>query len=284
MVAIRPALVALMLLFVEIETPVANAQSFYRWTEFGISVGGTQYFGDLNDQYGFNNVRPAFGVWTRFHLTPYIALRASINGTQVGYDDLYSDNPYHRARNLRFTSNIYEGVVQAEFNFFRFATGDDRARFTPYLTFGAGAFHYDPYAFYTGRRFYLREQGTEGQNSGFTERRYHKIAACFPVGAGFKYWIRPGMNLSFEVADRLTLTDYLDDVSTTYVGADRFPTDPAYPNAAGYLQDPSGSLGVAGKQRGNSQTKDQYLMGIISLSLQFKTYRCPGYMRDDYLQ
>lgn len=261
------------------------AQTFFGAGEFGVIFGGSQYFGDLNDNYGFKYVRPAGGVFVRYHLNPYISVRGNLSYTKVGYDDKFSDNAFNKERNLNFRSDIVELSAQTEFNFFRFATGEDNSRFTPYLTGGVGIFYYNPYTTYDGRRYNLRNIGTEGQFADHPERKYGTMSVCFPIGAGFKYWIRPGVNFGFEVADRLTLTDYIDDVSTTYVGADKFPSDPQNPNPAYILQDrsieldPNNPLGRAGKQRGNSASKDQYLYFVFNISFQLKTYRCPGYMK-----
>ncbi|XZF13509.1 DUF6089 family protein [Chitinophagaceae bacterium MMS25-I14] len=264
---------------------LVKAQTFFSTTEYGVMLGASQYFGDLNDNHGFHYMRPVAGAFMRYHFNPYISIRGSVSYTKLGYDDKFSDNAYNKERNLSFRSDIVEGAVQAEFNFFRFATGEEGSRWTPYLTGGIGAFYYNPYADFDGHKYYLRRLGTEGQNADHPERKYSTVSMCFPVGAGFKYWLRPGVNLGFEVADRLTLTDYIDDVSTTYVGADKFPTDPVNPNPAYYLQDPSvlsnpnDPLGRAGKQRGNSATKDQYMYFIFNVSFQLKVYKCPGYMK-----
>jgi len=261
-----------------------DAQNYFSGSEYGVTIGGSQYFGDLNDEYGFRFIRPAAGAFARLHLNPYIALKGGLNYTRVGYFDKYSSNPYNQKRNLSFQSDIFEAVLQAEFNFFRFTTGEIGNRWTPYLTGGIGAFYYNPFAEFDGRRYYLRPLGTEGQNAGYDDRKYGKFAMCFPVGAGFKYWLRPGLNIGFEIADRLTTTDYMDDVSTTYVGSNLFPTDPLTPNPAYVLQDrsieatPNDPLGRPGKQRGNSSTKDQYLMFVFNVSFQLKVYKCPAYM------
>jgi hypothetical protein len=265
-----------------------QAQTFYSAYEWGVCLGGSQYFGDLNDKYGFKYVRPAGGMFMRYHMNPYIGIRGSLTYTRLGYADKFSDNPYNLQRNLDFRSDIFEGAVMAEFNFFRFSTGELGSRFTPYLTGGVGAFYYNPYSLYNGRRYYLRNIGTEGQRAGYDDRKYSSVSVCFPVGVGVKYWVRPGMNIGFEIADRFTLTDYLDDVSTTYVGAHKFPNeDPLNPNPGYYLQDRSiGNsevpLGRAGKQRGNSTTQDQYLYFIINFSIQLTTYKCPSYMKEGY--
>lgn len=265
----------------------AKAQLFYSGQEYGVAFGGSQYFGDLNDNYGFKTINPALGGFVRLHLNPFIAARLMVNYTHVGYDDKFSDNVFNRTRNLNFQSDIVEAAAIAEFNFFRFATGELKSRFTPYLCGGIGAFYYNPYTKLNGKTYFLRALGTEGQNAGYEDRRYSKVSMCFPIGAGLKYWLRPGINVGVEIANRLTLTDYMDDVSSTYVGGNLFPTDPANPNPAYLLQDRSyevtgDALGREGKQRGVTSTKDQYMMFMFNISFQFKTYRCPSYLKQGY--
>lgn len=269
----------------------ARAQTFFGSGEYGIFAGGSQYFGDLNDKYGFQFVRPAGGAFARLHLNPFIALRVNLGYTKIGYDDKFSSNEFNRRRNLNFRSDIYEFSVQSEFNFTRFMTGDFLHRFTPYLTGGIGVFYYNPYTTFNDRRYNLRNIGTEGQNTGmYDDRKYSHFSLCFPVGVGVKWWIRPGLNLGFEIANRLTLTDYMDDVSNSYVGDQYFPNDdPLTPNPGFYLQDRSGQdgtvkLGREGKQRGNSSTKDQYMFFVINLSFQLKVYKCPSYMERAILE
>lgn len=261
-----------------------TAQQFYESTEYGLLLGASTYFGDLNPNYGYKYIRPAGGAFVRYHLNPYIALRGALNYTKVGYDDQFTSNPYQQQRNLSFRSDILEANVMAEFNFFWFSTGDPQHRFTPYLSGGVGAFYYEPYTNYNSRRYNLRALGTEGQNTEeFKDRKYQPFSICFPVGAGIKYWLGPGVNFSFEIVNRFTLTDYMDDVSNTYIGADKFLSDPMNPSVASVLQDRSFSvdgqkLGRAGKQRGDNATKDQYLMVQFSLSFQLKTYKCPSHL------
>lgn len=267
-----------------------NAQQFFASSEYGLLLGGSHYFGDLNPNYGLKRPHPLAGVFFRYQFNPYISTKATLNATRVSYDDNLSKNAYQLQRNLNFTSNIVEASVSAELNFFWFSTGDPQHRFTPYFTAGIGAFYYDPYTKLNGEKYHLRELGTEGQETGIEEykdRKYGPVSICFPVGFGIKYWIRPGLNLGVEVADRFTLTDYLDDVSTTYVGADKFPQNPMHPSAASVLQDRSPEvdgqhLGRAGKQRGDNSNNDHYLFTQITLSFQLKTYKCPSFLQGQW--
>lgn len=274
------------ILVLVIWTSSAGAQSFYDDKEYGIALGGSHYFGDLNEYYGLKSPYPALGAFMRLHLNPYISTRLVANATRVGYSDALSSDYYTRTRNLNFESNLVELALQFEFNFFRYFTGELNSRFTPYLTGGIGGFYYNPYTYFHGEKYYLAPLGTEGQNTPeFADRTYGKTSLCFPIGMGIKYWIRPGLNLGFEIANRLTLTDYLDDVSQTYVGRERFPSDPRHPVPSAALQDRSvelggEALGRAGKQRGNSASRDQYMLFMINLSFQLKTYKCPAFLRD----
>ena len=262
-----------------------QAQEFFTGTEYGILMGGSQYFGDLNTNYGFKTIHPALGLFVRYQINPYISVKWVGNYTHVGYSDALSSDPYEHLRNLSFESDIAEVAMQAEFNFFRFATGEDKSRFTPYLTGGVGLFYYNPYTIYQGTKYYLRPLGTEGQNvqAGGFGGRYSTLAICFPIGMGVKYWWRPGVNIGFEIADRLTNTDYLDDVSGSYAGANNFA-----PNSVAYaLQDrsreisPDNVLGRAGKQRGDNSTFDQYLMFQVVVSFQLKSYKCPNFLKKE---
>ncbi len=80
-------------------------------------------------------------------------------------------------RNLSFNSNVWELSLQGDFNFFRFMPGEPQYSFTPYVTFGVGVFSYDPYAYLSGQKYFLRQEGTEGQ-----------AAACIPTANHIVPW------------------------------------------------------------------------------------------------
>jgi opacity protein-like surface antigen len=266
---------------------ISHAQ--YEWVqkgEFGVTVGAAHYFGDLNTRAALNRPKPALGLFFRKQFGNYVGLRIGAHYAQLGYSDVYSKNSYQKARNLSFNSNIWEIAVQGDFNFFKFVPGDIDHLFTPYVTIGAGVFTYDPYAFLDGQKEFLRPLGTEGQNANFQGRKpYSTMAFCFPIGAGIKYNLSENVNISFEISHRVTTTDYLDDVSTTYAGITNFPTlANGNPSSAALLQDRSGdvlgpanALGLTpGRQRGLSKQKDQYIIAEVGISINLRSYRCPG--------
>src|SRR5689334_8640918 len=83
----------------------AGAQYFYSGHEYGFALGGAEYFGDINTNYGFKYVRPAGGAFIRFHINPFIGIRTSLNYARVGYDDKYATDPFQKRRNLNFKSD-----------------------------------------------------------------------------------------------------------------------------------------------------------------------------------
>ena len=260
----------------------ANAQrnEYVQKGEFGITVGAAHYFGDLNTRAGLNRPKPALGVFFRKQFGNYIAARLTAHYAQLGYSDTYSKNEYQKIRNLSFNSNIWEVALQGDFNFFKFIPGDPNYAFTPYVSLGIGAFTYDPYAYLNGEKEYLRPLGTEGQVMGYQGRKpYNTMAFCIPIGVGVKYNISDRFNVSFEIGQRLTSTDYLDDVSTTYVGENRFDlgsVERALQDRSREILGPdAAALGQEGRQRGWSKQKDQYIIAEFGISFNISSYKCP---------
>jgi hypothetical protein len=252
--------------------------------EFGVGVGAAHYFGDLNTRARLNRAKIAATIFFRKNFSNYIALRVGASFAQLGYSDIYnSHNQFMFQRNLSFNTNVWELALQGDFNFFRFMPGEPAENFTPYITVGVGVFSYDPYAYLQGQKIYLRPLGTEGQGSPlYPERKpYGSMAISIPFGAGVKYAFNERINIGFEILHRFTNTDYLDDVSKTYVDPAAFPTNPdGSPSNAQLLSDRSYELGepigIPGRQRGNSRQKDQFVTAMFFVSFNLQSYRCPS--------
>jgi Domain of unknown function (DUF6089) len=249
--------------------------------EFGVGIGAGHYFGDLNTRAHLNRPKIAGSLFFRKNFGNYIAMRISGSFAQLGYSDVYnSHNEFMRRRNLSFNSKIWELGLQGDFNFYRFMPGEPDFRFTPYVTFGVSIFNYDPYAYLGGDKYFLRPLGTEGQGVDSTRRPYSSMAAAIPFGVGVKYAINERMNVGFEIVYRFTNTDYLDDASKTYVDPALFPPNPdGSPSASFLLHDRSYEtgtpIGVKGRQRGNSQNKDQFVTAMFYISFNLQSYKCP---------
>lgn len=252
--------------------------------EFGIGVGAAHYFGDLNTRAKLNRPKPAAGIFFRKNFGNYIALRVSGNYARLGYSDTYNThNEFMHRRNLSFNTNVWELGLQGDFNFFRFMPGSPDFRFTPYITFGVSAFNYDPFAYLNGEKYFLRPLGTEGQgDTSYPDRKpYSSMALAIPFGVGVKYALNERMNIGFEVVYRFTNTDYLDDVSKTYVDPAIFPNNPdGSASPARLLSDRSyetgDPIGIKGRQRGNSQNKDHFVTAMFFISFNLQSYKCPS--------
>ena len=244
--------------------------------EYGITAGVAHYFGDLNNRASFNRPKIALGAFYRKQFNNYAGVRLTAHFAQLGYSDQYSQNEYQRTRNLSFNTNIFEIALRGDFNFFQYNPTDPQHSFTPYATIGVGVFSYDPYAYLGGQKYYLRPLDTEGETFYKGRKAYGTTAICVPIGMGIKYAVTDKVNISFEIAYRFTTTDYIDDVSTTYVGIDKFPAS----SVAAQLQDRSYELGVPigaeGRQRGFSKQKDAYAIAEFGLSFNITSYRCPS--------
>lgn len=250
--------------------------------ELGFTAGAAHYFGDINTAGWINAPKPAVGIYYRRYFNDYVGARLHFRYMQMGYSDTYSNNIYQYRRNLSFNTDLFELAAQGDFNFFRFEPGSYDYRFSPYLTLGVSAFHFNPYAYYQDQKYFLQPLHTEGQGTAlFPERKpYSLFSFAFLTGAGVKYNLNSRLNLGLEVLFRFAQTDYLDDVSTTYAGIDAFATKPdGSATIAAILQDRSGvtgaaPIGVRGRQRGNSRDKDQFATFELTLGILFTSYRC----------
>lgn len=262
---------------------VSAQESIVQEGEFGIGIGAGHYFGDLNTRAKLNRPKVAASVFFRKNLGNYIALRIGASFAQLGYSDQYNThNQYMFSRNLSFNTKVWELTLQGDFNFFRFMPGEPEYSFTPYITFGAGVFSYDPYAYLRGRKVPLRPLGTEGQGSSLYPnlKQYSSMAICLPFGGGIKYSFNDRINIGFEILHRFTNTDYLDDVSTIYVDPAAFPLNPdGSQSDAQLLYDRSFELGdpigIIGRQRGNSKQKDQFVTAMFHVTFNLQSYKCP---------
>jgi len=252
--------------------------------EFGIGVGAGHYFGDLNTRAKLNRPKIAAGIFFRKNFGNYIAARIVANYAQLGYSDIYNThNEFMLTRNLSFNTNVWELSLRGDFNFFRFLPGDPEFNFTPYVSLGVGVFSYDPYAYLQGQKYFLRPLGTEGQGSSlYPDRKpYSSMAICFPIGVGIKYAFNERFNIGLEITHRFTTTDYLDDVSKTYVDPAVFPPLPDGSPSPGFLlSDRSYELGtpigIKGRQRGVETNKDQFITAMIYFSFNLQSYKCPS--------
>lgn len=254
----------------------AQREDFLSRSELLLMGGGMNYIGDLNEESALTLPRPAAGVGIRYRFDNRWSLRVEVSYGQIGVDE-----DYNKLRNLSFRSDILEGAVLGEFNFAPFGPGATERLWTPYIFGGVGVFHFNPMARYTlgdGEEHWAELQPlcTEGQGSTlYPDRKMYPLYQfCLPFGVGVKVRLGKVFSLAAEYGFRKTWTDYLDDVSKTYVGSDFLIANSRDGALASQLADRSGEVeegyvNAVGIKRGDDSLDDWYAYLHISVGISF---------------
>ncbi|MCR6719778.1 MAG: DUF6089 family protein [Chitinophagaceae bacterium] len=231
-------------------------------------AGAALYNGDLSQKaLNVRAIRPTFNLNIKYEFY-YLVLRAGISYTRLVGSDKYNKDPYLRNRNLSFYNNVWEASLVAEYNLVE----PELFYAYPYIMAGVGVFRHDPYAFDNeGNKVRLQPLNTEGQGLPQYPKRkkYSLTQACLPVGIGWKWRVNEKFDLAYELSYRLLFTDYLDDVSTTYVRTDwlRNEYGPKSAEMSNRATPVPGNNHVPGPgdQRGNPDVKDNYITSGVKL-------------------
>ncbi len=187
--------------------------------EAEVMAAAASYNGDLTQHaVSLKNIRAALGFNLKYNFDNFIILRGGISWAQVSADDNNNSQPDLKNRNLNFKTDILEGSICAELNLLE----PDFYKMYPYVFAGAGMFHFDPYTYDKNNiKTYLQPLSTEGEGlSEYPDRKpYKRIGFCLPLGGGIKMELSKKWDIIYEFGYRFLLTDYLDDVSTTYVSS-----------------------------------------------------------------
>lgn len=255
-------------------------------TDLGGRKGiGKKFIKDLN----MGKTTLAGGIFISAMYKYAVALRLEGTFGQVKADDKVLEKVKETTfgryeRNLSFRSNITEFSAMAELHpLFIFKSYDDEydrepPRASPYLVGGVGFFSFNPQAKLGNTWVDLQPLSTEGQGfSQYSTRTPYKLnQLCIPFGVGVKYELSPLFNLRAEFVYRKLNTDYLDDVSTTYIDPSvyyNYFTGSKLNNAL-LLNDRQYELNPShvtspGDQRGNPSNNDAYFTFNIKASLIF---------------
>ncbi len=240
----------------------------------GVMGGASYYIGELNPYEHFGEgTHPGGGLIYRYPLNKRFLLRTHLFYGKVSGSDGDARTRFRQNRNLHFRSEIIELAGIVELNFFEHAIGDDHYFQSPYLFAGLAYFRMNPEARYKGQWYQLQPLGTEGQGVPGTGReKYHLDQIAIPFGIGIKANLGEWVTVGLEWGMRKTYTDYLDDVSRSYVGRDRL--EESNGELAAALADRRKEKGggmLAGKERGDPGDKDWYT--FFGLTLNFRVAR-----------
>jgi hypothetical protein len=274
-----------------------NAWKRYR-KEVVLQVGASGFLGDLGGRNSVgtdyspldleaNATRLALSLAYRYKFTKKINLHTSFNYLTLSGDDKLTADKFRNNRNLNFKTNLYEIGTRIEFstatirqqgiyNIRRNLGKTNRRRYYEVMGFvGIAGFYFNPKGKNPADDSYINLYNlhTEGQGLPNGPKQYKRIGIAIPVGVAFRAVINKEWTVGLEFNYRMTFTDYIDDVSTTYY--DRVALTQAYGKESAIMSDPNlgaidGATAPDGQgnraQRGD-KNKDSYM------SLQFTVGR-----------
>jgi Domain of unknown function (DUF6089) len=259
-----------------ISLPVfASAQyrgSTFKYLELGVHGGVSNYMGDLatspfaNGTIGYN-----LGGFARYNIGPRFAAKFAVTRGQIQASD--AETKVNVNRNLSFRSAIWEFGLTGEFNILPYEAEGLQKRIAPYIFAGIAYTTFSPEAQDLNNRWVaLQPLGTEGQNinsSANYDLPYNTGTLAIPMGIGLKFAISSNVNIGFEAGYRLTMSDYMDDVSSVYPNFAELST--SGDNGVQSLYFSNRTLAgttppVQGAERGTGTGNDSYIFGNISVS------------------
>ncbi len=158
----------------------ATAQ-FKKSGEFGGSIGGSYYLGDIN-KIPFVGTRLSAGIFYRHTIDTRFAITGNFTyGTLTGTN---SNSGFKIDANFTFKNSFYELGAVGEFNFIPFLPAKKKYIYTPYVFAGISEIYYPG-----------------GINS---------FILSIPFGVGIKYNINTQYILGTFIGMRKTFNDYID--------------------------------------------------------------------------
>jgi len=192
-------------------TMFAQKGGFSPYFEAGLTLGSTNYSGDLSHtSYVGSEANFAGGALIRYNVSEKFAFRANLLFGRISGDDKNSDDEARLFRNLDFFSPITEISIVPEW----YILGHDYSAgkvFSPYVYAGVGVALFNPQTELEGTEFELNPLRTEGQLE-----EYSLSTLVVPLGVGVKYAVSRSFNVGIEFGARWTNSDFLDDVSGQY--------------------------------------------------------------------
>ena len=275
---------------------VAEGQRWKRLRyEVCYGLGASNFLGDLGgaDKFGTNGfqdldlalTRYVLNVGGRYKITNWLAVKGSLNYGMIVGDDESTNEESRRYRNLSFRSPIIELATVLEVSVIpeksgsryriKGVKGKRGLALNTFPFIGIAAFYFNPKAEHNGIWHALQPLTTEGQGQFGTRKKYSRFQVAIPIGIGFKYALDRRWSISLEYGIRKTFTDYIDDVSMTYVEETVIKKGATEDHKTAIaLADPSDGTEplktLAGQQRGDANDKDTYMFAIVSLNYKFR--------------
>ena len=252
------------------------AQSFYsnridrKWMATG-GAGYAQVLGDLSNPGNYFDSKLNIVGGLQYRVADRVNASLNLMAFQLAASDLEIDPELNtRSRGLSFVSNNLELSALASVSLFPGAARfRDRKLINPFVFAGVGVLLFDPRGEVpeflkdasgdtlmavprAGDMVSLKRYQTERPNT------YGRFAFVIPVGVGARIKVTPFLDITAQVSNRITFTDYLDDVSGPgYPDLDQFDLSVPEDVTAAALSAPSG---LRGTTRGNPESDDYYMI------------------------
>jgi len=257
------------------------------FTQFMGELGGADDLGtNFLADFDFDALRPNLHLGFRYRYNEFLASRINLTYGWIKGSDQYTDERARRNRNLSFRSHVLEWGTTLEFYFLPDIPTKNRYRsrglygrkgrpVLGYISSGIAGFWFDPTADNAaGNPVRLQPLGTEGQGSLVTRQPYSLVEIAIPINLGFIFKINQAWAIELEMGYRKTFTDYMDDVSMTYVDPSLLSSpDAAYFSSGTALNnsDPSSPDAIPGatnpgQQRGDPTDNDSYMFLHVTAS------------------
>ena len=199
--------------------------------EAGTTLGGMNALTDLGENKGMGrfykqtNLSGGFYFAGMYRSMIGIRLEGCIGSVEEA-DSIQNNKSaanFQNTRNLSFQSKINDIHVGVEFHPLFLPSllfnRDQPPLLSPYVLAGVGFFSFDPKAQFNGQWYSLQPLRTEGQGfPGYRDRKPYSLQQRnYHVGAGIRAEITDLLVARLEMDYRILSTDYLDDVSQTYI-------------------------------------------------------------------
>ena len=258
--------------------------------EIGLTMGLSNYYGDLQPKIWANyGYQPMVGLMYKYFMTPYIGMRFGASYTNLSAADSLSTIKVNQLRNLSFTTRLFEVHGALELNLLPIEI--NKMKISPYLFGGIALFYFNPYAQdVNGNLVALRPLSTEGEGLPMypDRKQYSVVNVAFPVGGGFKFFIGKKIMFTTELGFRYTNTDYIDDVSKSYVNLDTLRAYKGSVARSFAYRGLDRNNPNYGFQRGDTKSNDWYWFGNVTATIYFRAFgnareylktKCPGFFR-----
>ncbi|NLB86855.1 MAG: hypothetical protein GX793_07325 [Bacteroidales bacterium] len=285
-------LITFLLIFI-ISGSFVLAQYNVHWRKIRheVSIGGgtNNFLGELGGSktvgshfvkdFDFYSSRWQFQAGYSYKLSESWAISTNlIYGRLYGSDELSGEeNRYNR--NISFRSPFVDLSANIQFSIMKERYGHryDLKRVKGagnipnlYIFTGISGMYFNPKGQYTDGKWYaLQPLGTEGQGIIPTREKYSRIAFGIPLGIGINYMIDRNFGIGAEYAVKYYFTDYIDDVSSTYVDPEIF-TDPIAAYFSSGTANPGWRGTGPGQQRGQTNYNDAYMYLTVKLTYKLR--------------